>query len=97
MSNVASSKPSRIFWGRAAEMFDGLLASEPDPDAMLAVRVSLERLDRACMADCRLTPSDSWLRSAAWPPNGAAIGSGSRGSNWTPGRFERGLMPDGPV
>ena len=27
--------------GRAAEMFDGLLASEPDPDAMLAVRVSL--------------------------------------------------------
>ena len=27
--------------GRAAEMFDGLLASEPDPDAMLAVRVIL--------------------------------------------------------
>jgi DNA repair protein SbcD/Mre11 len=27
--------------GRAAEMFDGLLATEPDPDTMLAVRVSL--------------------------------------------------------
>jgi DNA repair protein SbcD/Mre11 len=27
--------------GRAAEMFDGLLATEPDPDALLAVRVIL--------------------------------------------------------
>ena len=39
--DIAELETESEILGRAAEMFDGLLASEPDPDAMLAVRVSL--------------------------------------------------------
>ena len=37
--DVAELETESEILGRAAEMFDGLLASEPDPDVMLAVRV----------------------------------------------------------
>ena len=39
--DIAELESESDVLGRAAEMFDGLLATEPDPDAMLAVRVSL--------------------------------------------------------
>jgi DNA repair protein SbcD/Mre11 len=37
--DVSGLESESDLWGRAAEMLDGLLASEPDPDVMLAVRV----------------------------------------------------------
>jgi exonuclease SbcD len=39
--DVAELESESEVLGRAAEMFDGLLATEPDTDAMLALRVSL--------------------------------------------------------
>ena len=39
--NIAELESESEILGRAAEMFDGLLATEPDLDSMLAVRVSL--------------------------------------------------------
>ena len=84
--DIAELETESEFLGRAAEMFDGLLASEPDPDSMLAVRVTLcGRTVIACRAANRCR-SDSWPRSAAWQPNGAAIGSGSRRSSYRPSR-----------
>ena len=39
--DVAELETESDVLGRTAEMFDGLLAAEPDPDTMLAVRVTL--------------------------------------------------------
>jgi exonuclease SbcD len=70
--DIAELETESEILGRAVEMFDGLLASEPDRDSMLAVRVSLRGR----------TSLHGRLRYVVWPPNVVATDSGSKGSSF---------------